>query len=285
MVGVRAALAHALEDHAGKHKVRPAGTRVACMSPPPEEPSAAPPEDPIVAAVAAGLRVRGRGARARRADARCDRAHRRPHPDPARHAQPARPGGRRDRHRQDQDPAAAGRAALRARRPGVRRRHQGRPLGPLDPGRGEPKITARAASVGQHWTRDGLPGGVLRARRSGHRHPAARDDDVVRPDAAVARCSASTTPRSPVLGLVFHYADQAGLPLLDLADLRAVVQYLTSDEGKADLKELGGLSAATAGVILRELITLRGPGRRRVLRRAGVRAPRPAPARPRRRGA
>ena len=56
------------------------------------------------------------------------------------------------------------------------------------------------------------------------------------------------------LGLVFHYADRAGLPLLDLADLRAVVQYLTSDEGKADLKELGGLSRATAGVILRELI-------------------------------
>ena len=56
------------------------------------------------------------------------------------------------------------------------------------------------------------------------------------------------------LGLVFHYADQAGLPLLDLADLREVVKFLTSDEGKADLKNLGGLSAATAGVILRELI-------------------------------
>ena len=41
------------------------------------------------------------------------------------------------------------------------------------------------------------------------------------------------------LGLVFHYADRAGLPLLDLADLRAVVSYLTCDEGKADLKELG----------------------------------------------
>ena len=62
------------------------------------------------------------------------------------------------------------------------------------------------------------------------------------------------------LGLVFHYADQAGLPLLDLADLRAVVQYLTSDEGKPDLKNLGGLSAATAGVILRELITFQDQG-------------------------
>ena len=49
------------------------------------------------------------------------------------------------------------------------------------------------------------------------------------------------------LGLVFHYADKAGLPLLDLKDLRAVIQHLTSDEGKADLKELGGLAKPTAG--------------------------------------
>ena len=62
------------------------------------------------------------------------------------------------------------------------------------------------------------------------------------------------------LGLVFHYADGAGLPLLDLADLRAVVGFLTSDEGRADLKGLGGLSSSTAGVILRELITFEDQG-------------------------
>jgi DNA helicase HerA-like ATPase len=62
------------------------------------------------------------------------------------------------------------------------------------------------------------------------------------------------------LGLVFHYADQQGLALVDLSDLRAVLTYLTSDEGKGELKELGGLSAATAGVILRELITFADDG-------------------------
>ena len=39
-----------------------------------------------------------------------------------------------------------------------------------------------------------------------------------------------------------------------------MVQFLTSDEGKADLKDLGGLSSATAGVILRELIAFADQG-------------------------
>src|SRR6201992_907742 len=42
------------------------------------------------------------------------------------------------------------------------------------------------------------------------------------------------------LTLVFHYADQKGLPLLDLSDLRALLSYLASDEGKADLTGIGG---------------------------------------------
>ncbi len=39
-----------------------------------------------------------------------------------------------------------------------------------------------------------------------------------------------------------------------------MVKYLTSDEGKGDLKDLGGLSSATAGVILRELIAFSDQG-------------------------
>ena len=62
------------------------------------------------------------------------------------------------------------------------------------------------------------------------------------------------------LGLVFHYADKNGLALLDIKDLREVISFLTSDEGKADLKSLGGLSSATAGVILRELIAFSDQG-------------------------
>ena len=63
------------------------------------------------------------------------------------------------------------------------------------------------------------------------------------------------------LGLVFHWADKAGLTLLDLKDLRAgapAPDLATS--GKADLDGLGGLSKATAGVILRELVAFEDQG-------------------------
>jgi DNA helicase HerA-like ATPase len=62
------------------------------------------------------------------------------------------------------------------------------------------------------------------------------------------------------LALVFHYADAKGLPLLDLADLRALLTYLEGDEGEAELKGIGGLSKATVGVLLRSLVSLQTGG-------------------------
>jgi uncharacterized protein len=62
------------------------------------------------------------------------------------------------------------------------------------------------------------------------------------------------------LQLIFHFADQKKLELIGLKDLRAVIQFLTSNEGKAELEDLGGLSKATAGVILRELVNLEAQG-------------------------
>ena len=62
------------------------------------------------------------------------------------------------------------------------------------------------------------------------------------------------------LGLIFHWADQKGLPLLDLKDLRSVITFLTSDEGKPELKALGAVASTTAGVILRALVNLEAEG-------------------------
>jgi hypothetical protein len=58
------------------------------------------------------------------------------------------------------------------------------------------------------------------------------------------------------LRFIFHWADQQKLALLYLEDLRAVIAYLISDDGKAELKTLGRVSPATAKVILRGLVNL-----------------------------
>jgi DNA helicase HerA-like ATPase len=62
------------------------------------------------------------------------------------------------------------------------------------------------------------------------------------------------------LELVFHYADSKQLPLLDLADLRALLTFLDSDAGKAELEGIGGLAKATVGVLLRALVGLEDGG-------------------------
>jgi DNA helicase HerA-like ATPase len=62
------------------------------------------------------------------------------------------------------------------------------------------------------------------------------------------------------LGLIFRYADQKGLPLLDLSDLRALLTFLDSDAGQAELSGIGGLASATVGVLLRALVGLEDGG-------------------------
>ena len=121
------------------------------------------------------------------------------------------------------------------------------------------KIRARAASVGQDWKPTAYPVELYALGGQGTGIPLRVTMTAFGPTLLSKVLGLNDTQESS-LGLVFHYADKAGLPLLDLADLREVITWLTSDEGKADLKELGGLSAATAGVILRELIAFSDQG-------------------------
>src|SRR5918998_3611391 len=62
------------------------------------------------------------------------------------------------------------------------------------------------------------------------------------------------------LALLFRFADERALPLVDLADLRALLTHLGSKEGKAELEGLGGVSKATVGVLLRALVALEDCG-------------------------
>jgi DNA helicase HerA-like ATPase len=66
--------------------------------------------------------------------------------------------------------------------------------------------------------------------------------------------------QTSILSMVFRYCDDQKLPLLDLADLRTTLKFLGSDDGKAVLQDLGGISPASLGVILRAIVTIEQEG-------------------------
>ncbi|KRF46694.1 helicase HerA-like domain-containing protein [Terrabacter sp. Soil810] len=131
--------------------------------------------------------------------------------------------------------------------------------GLASPGEGGDKITSRAADVGMPWTGTAYPTEFYSLGGKGDGISVRATITSFGPTLLSKVLGLNDTQESS-LGLIFHYADKNGLALLDLKDLRAVISHLTSDEGKADLKDLGGLSSATAGVILRNLITFEDQG-------------------------
>ncbi|MDF1559064.1 MAG: DUF853 family protein [Bacteroidales bacterium] len=63
-----------------------------------------------------------------------------------------------------------------------------------------------------------------------------------------------------IMSIIFKYCDDNKLGLVDLQDIRKVIQYLQG-EGKAELeKEYGAMSPASTGVILRKIIELEQQG-------------------------
>jgi len=127
------------------------------------------------------------------------------------------------------------------------------------PGTPSDKLTARTASVGQEWAAKSFPVEYFALGENGAGVPIRVSVDTFG-STLLSRVLELNDTQESSLGLVFHYAKNAGLKLVDLSDLRSVLTYLTSSEGKADLTGLGGLSSATVGVILRELIAFSDQG-------------------------
>ncbi len=115
------------------------------------------------------------------------------------------------------------------------------------------KLLQRTGSIGQNWTSVASPTEYYALGGIGTGLPVRATIDAFGPTLLSKVLGLNATQESS-LGLVFHYARNASLPLIDLGDLRDVLTHLTSDAGKVELKGLGGLSSATVGVILRELI-------------------------------
>ncbi|MFF4754752.1 helicase HerA-like domain-containing protein [Streptomyces sp. NPDC002514] len=127
------------------------------------------------------------------------------------------------------------------------------------PGTGDARVRGRAADVHQQWTATGFPVEFFALGGVGHGIPVRATVTSFGP-VLLSKVLGLNQTQEQSLGLIFHYADTKGLELFDLKDLRAVVAFLTSEEGRAELKAIGGLSTATAGVILRSLTAFEAQG-------------------------
>ncbi|BCW64785.1 helicase HerA-like domain-containing protein [Arthrobacter sp. StoSoilB22] len=127
------------------------------------------------------------------------------------------------------------------------------------PATGSEKLTARTSALGQEWSAKNFPVEFLSLGGDGYGIPVRATITSFGP-ILLSRIMDLNDTQESSLQLIFHFADKNNLELVDLKDLRAVIQFLTSDEGKAELANLGGLSKATAGVILRELVGLEAQG-------------------------
>lgn len=76
----------------------------------------------------------------------------------------------------------------------------------------------------------------------------------------LARILDLSPTQTGVLAVIFKYCDDNQLPLLDLKDLKKIIQYST-EEGKDEFeKEYGRISTASTGAILRKIVSLEQQG-------------------------
>ena len=127
------------------------------------------------------------------------------------------------------------------------------------PGESNDKTAARAKDTGDAWEATGFPVEFLSLGTDGVGVPIRATVASFGP-VLLSKVLGLNATQESTLGLIFHWANDRNRPLVTLDQLRSVISYLTSDAGKEELKNLGGVSPTTAGVILRALVNLEGEG-------------------------
>ncbi|MDH4173804.1 MAG: DUF853 domain-containing protein [Betaproteobacteria bacterium] len=129
--------------------------------------------------------------------------------------------------------------------------------GMAKPGGGHPKVAERAKSLKLELKYEACPVVFWDVfGKSGHPVRATVSDMG---PLLLSRMLSLNDTQEGVLNLVFKIADDAGLLLLDLKDLRAIVQHV-GDNAAQFTTHYGNVSAASIGAIQRGLLTLENQG-------------------------
>lgn len=125
------------------------------------------------------------------------------------------------------------------------------------PGEPNPKIDERVTSLECQWEPAGVPVDIVSL--TGTDGVPLRASVTQFGPTLLAKVMGLNDTQESSLSLVFRYCEDRDLALIELEDLRAALTWLTGP-GKADLKELGGLSSATVGVLQRKVSELEADG-------------------------
>ena len=130
--------------------------------------------------------------------------------------------------------------------------------GIAQPSPGHPKIDERHAQIGLPFEAKGFPVEILTlSEQNGVRLRATVSEFG---PVLISRILDLSEAQSGVMSILFKYCDDNKLPLLDLKDLKKILQY-ASDEGKDEIeKAYGRISPATSGAILRKIVELEQQG-------------------------
>jgi len=122
------------------------------------------------------------------------------------------------------------------------------------PGEEKSFITERHEKIGIPYTPKGLPVELFSlSQQNGVRLRATVSEFG---PVLLSRVLDLNETQSGIMSVIFKYCDDNQLPLLDLKDLKKIIQYAT-DEGKEEFEsEYGRISASSTGIILRKIIEL-----------------------------
>jgi uncharacterized protein len=131
--------------------------------------------------------------------------------------------------------------------------------GMAQPGSTNPKLEERATALGMTFKPESFP--IELYSLSGKLGAQMRATILEFGPALLSKILDLNDTQSGVLSILFKYADDKQLPMVDLNDLKKVLAYLSEGDGAAEIKsEYGSISSSSAGTILRKIVALEQQG-------------------------
>ncbi|KXK46276.1 MAG: ATPase [Chlorobi bacterium OLB5] len=130
--------------------------------------------------------------------------------------------------------------------------------GVAKPGTANPKVDERMQHIGLPWNPEGNTIEFLTI--SGEKGTRLRATTSEFGPVLFSRMLELNETQSSLVSVIFKYSDDKQLPLLDLADMKRLLQFI-QEEGKAEFEaSYGKVSSSSLGIILRKIVELEQQG-------------------------